>query len=506
MSKTCTFTGTKSNIPDYNLGSLKKVAAKVDIIINKEKKTEKITNPKWTIGLKNQSEGVVKDYKIETKKGEVTVLSQADLEQNPVLFKLWKNKSDAKFISCEGMSSLGKVISNGNITVKNNVSGVFADSEIYSSAVYENLDGTSPEYNREFYSSFKLKFSHLNQGTLGVLHLVKSKITQIDSSNKETIIVDTEGEFVLYPDKTNTPLHNQVMVNHVFIKALTNDEPYEFSLELFQPIDHQHRYKFEETFRSYLFFKGNNDGDIWHPVSFENELSLSPSYMECKVNCSIKYNSAEDTWDFSGDEDDSSPSFHVIKELPEWNKTFHDCIKTKVPLLKAKVMKSIVTEHNVDDLIGICNLAPDAPEMNLPLKEKIKFVNAVVTSIAAKKAYFRNLYFSNVENSTKDPRVGGYPWRNLWETIANQGNHAQYCTSHDFPPTKFPGELHDCQTKRSQFFGGHIVKGRKSKQVAAGDSKSVFIFPICIRHNNKDHIYMKTTRYKYAILLLNYFQ
>jgi hypothetical protein len=165
-------------------------------------------------------------------------------------------------------------------------------------------------------------------------------------------------------------------------------------------------------------------------------------------------------------------------------------------------MKSIVTEHNVDDLIGICNLAPDAPEMNLPLKEKIKFVNAVVTSIAAKKATFRKgTCFANVVGSSNDPKIDHSSWRKLWEATVNNNQKTKFCTSIDYPPKSFPPETKDCQKRLINFVGGHVVKGKTSKIVAAGDSKSVFILPICSRHNKKDHIYMKATRYRVAVLL-----
>lgn len=99
--------------------------------------------------------------------------------------------------------------------------------------------------------------------------------------------------------------------------------------------------------------------------------------------------------------------------------------------------------------------------------------------------------FANVIGSTNDPKIAGLSWIQLW---ANQfGVYPVVCTS--YQSNGFP-----CG---NALVGGHVIAGNKAKYVAAG-SNAVWIFPICVQHNNNDNVYMEALMYLKGIWLKNY--
>lgn len=103
--------------------------------------------------------------------------------------------------------------------------------------------------------------------------------------------------------------------------------------------------------------------------------------------------------------------------------------------------------------------------------------------------------FANVIGSTRDPKVKSKTWISLWTLYSLQPAPTR-CTS--FQYNNFP-----CNTK---LVGGHIIMGKTAKIISAGSSK-VRIIPICIRHNNNDHVFMEARwNGPVAILLAKYLQ
>jgi hypothetical protein len=109
-------------------------------------------------------------------------------------------------------------------------------------------------------------------------------------------------------------------------------------------------------------------------------------------------------------------------------------------------------------------------------------------------AWPTSLPFANVIGSTDDPKPDGFTsWKQLWSTKV--GITASTCTSLSFPV--------GFQCNLSLIYGGHIIQGQTASRVAAG-SNDVYIFPICVAHNNDDSIYMSCQTYNTAVWLVNY--
>ena len=99
--------------------------------------------------------------------------------------------------------------------------------------------------------------------------------------------------------------------------------------------------------------------------------------------------------------------------------------------------------------------------------------------------------FANVIGSTSDPKIAGLSWIQVW---ANQfGVYPVICTSYQFNGFGCGNTL----------YGGHVIGGTKAKVVAKG-SNSVWIFPICVQHNNTNSVYMEALKYLKGIWLKNY--
>jgi hypothetical protein len=97
--------------------------------------------------------------------------------------------------------------------------------------------------------------------------------------------------------------------------------------------------------------------------------------------------------------------------------------------------------------------------------------------------------FVTVIGSTNDPKIQGQPWKRLWE---NQFGICNNCTSNGMPDF----------TCSPNIVGAHLTMGTVPTTVPMG-SNSVFIMPICTRHNNYNG-YMKPLVYRTAIALRNY--
>ena len=95
-----------------------------------------------------------------------------------------------------------------------------------------------------------------------------------------------------------------------------------------------------------------------------------------------------------------------------------------------------------------------------------------------------NTDFANVIGSTQDPKVQGFPtWIGLWENKCNGNIGAGICTSNNWfsnDPTR---------TCNGPYIGGHVITGQTAMSMTQGST--VYIFPICTRHNSFNAGYME---------------
>ena len=95
-----------------------------------------------------------------------------------------------------------------------------------------------------------------------------------------------------------------------------------------------------------------------------------------------------------------------------------------------------------------------------------------------------NTNFANVIGSTDDPKVKGFSsWLGLWEDKCNGNSAPTYCTSYNYAGGESDWEC------TSYFVGGHVITGTTASEMPEG--ATVYIFPICKKHNNNDNVYMK---------------
>lgn len=99
--------------------------------------------------------------------------------------------------------------------------------------------------------------------------------------------------------------------------------------------------------------------------------------------------------------------------------------------------------------------------------------------------------FANVIGSTDDPHIGGLSWIRLW--AGQFGVYPVICTSYRSYGFGCGEDL----------VGGHVIGGTIAKQMPRG-SDAVWIFPICVAHNNDDHVSMQGLRYLKGVWLRNY--
>ena len=107
--------------------------------------------------------------------------------------------------------------------------------------------------------------------------------------------------------------------------------------------------------------------------------------------------------------------------------------------------------------------------------------------------------FANVIGSSSDPKVDGLAWINLWKRTY-PGVPVTQCSSLKFPTnSSFPAGF-PCTTT---FVGGHVILGQTASIVAQG-SNSVYIIPICQKHNKNNGVYMMPITEGRAVRLNNY--
>lgn len=158
----------------------------------------------------------------------------------------------------------------------------------------------------------------------------------------------------------------------------------------------------------------------------------------------------------------------------------------------------IVTPSNYLDYKAL--FKPEKEENITPSLEDILEVQiAVDSSYGGTITWYLNYSFANVDGSTHDPKPNGYSsWIQLWADACNGGNRTTHCSSYNYA-NGAPG--FGCS---SVFVGGHVIPGTVAAWMPNGST--VYIFPICVPHNNNDNIYMSMRYNPVGVVLLNYNQ
>lgn len=322
MSNACTFTGTTNRIPEYTLGSKKQIKGEVEIIKKGSKRGEDIKSPSWKIG--QEESHIIKDYSISVDKGKVYLLSEKDYSQNPINFKSWICYSNQKFVKCSGKFNNGEnIIAAGSMQIKR-IKGIYQDISLETPMIIGVIICNIPSWHFSLRLEGKIKLDgeSLINGTIGILNLVKVNRT---ANNGKTIILKTDN-FVLHTYKKNdqSPILDSKQVNNSLIDDPNSFNIYQIDFPLNQIIKEEDQsYIFDDTVRSYFFFKGNKEGDIWHPVGFENNDLTNPSYIEWQYKADFFYDKEKQEWKFNKYEH-TTPKLVKVEKLPEWDKSIWD--------------------------------------------------------------------------------------------------------------------------------------------------------------------------------------
>lgn len=159
----------------------------------------------------------------------------------------------------------------------------------------------------------------------------------------------------------------------------------------------------------------------------------------------------------------------------------------------------IVTPSNYQDFKAM--FKPEKADVAEPTLDDIVEVQSTVNSTyGGTITWTLNYSFANVIGSTYDPRPSGYnSWIQLWCIQCNDGYYPMYCSSYNYSDGTTP---FDCNT--TDFVGGHVIPGTTAYKPA--DGSTVYIFPICKRHNGNDNIYMSMRYNPKGVVLNNYNQ
>ena len=125
----------------------------------------------------------------------------------------------------------------------------------------------------------------------------------------------------------------------------------------------------------------------------------------------------------------------------------------------------------------------DAPPAD-PIAEVLRVQFKVDSTYVGTVTWAGNTQFANVIGSTYDPKITGYPtWIGLWRDKCNGGAAASLCSSQNY----FSSD--SSKTCSGGLLGGHVILGTTAQSESPG--ATVYIYPICVGHNNTNNGYMK---------------
>jgi hypothetical protein len=117
-------------------------------------------------------------------------------------------------------------------------------------------------------------------------------------------------------------------------------------------------------------------------------------------------------------------------------------------------------------------------------------VHTIESVLAGTAKFATGQAFANVIGSSGDPKIDGQTWVGLW--AAEFGVYPGICTSYDF-------NGFDCS---NYIVGGHIIPGKQAERMPPGST--VYIMPICQKHNRNDSVYMAALQFQNAVWLEYY--
>jgi hypothetical protein len=158
----------------------------------------------------------------------------------------------------------------------------------------------------------------------------------------------------------------------------------------------------------------------------------------------------------------------------------------------------LVTLDNIDDfkLMFGERISDELPADRIA---QVIQIQAIVDSTFVGTVVWQlNKTFANVDGSTHDPKPSGTTsWIELWRNKCNGGANTSKCSSYN------SFSLNTTWKCTSELVGGHVITGTTAVKKKKGDT--VYIFPICSRHNGSDPNYMKSL-YNPEGVQLNYWQ
>jgi hypothetical protein len=266
MTNKCVYTGSSSNIPDYKLGTFKKINAGVEKIENGKRTEEKVQRSKWELSDTNFH---VKNYNISLKEGKYEELSENDYKNNPLELKIWQAGEKTISVNCQGVYQGTGINIQGHMDVRDTLNGE------YKSFDFEPLIVVQEDKNQpwEFWTSIELEFaidaidSELN-GEIGVIHLAKS-LRKHESGE----VYNSGDEYHLYPDNQKggekNPIAHKMQVKNG--RLITGDNNYSFLVPIIQTLEpNNKRYTLKEYFQTYIMFKPDGDDSIWIPIKVKD--------------------------------------------------------------------------------------------------------------------------------------------------------------------------------------------------------------------------------------------
>jgi hypothetical protein len=144
----------------------------------------------------------------------------------------------------------------------------------------------------------------------------------------------------------------------------------------------------------------------------------------------------------------------------------------------------VVTLDNLDDFKRMFG-EPVVSETAIDkVADVIRMQSKVFSIYVGTVTWAGNTLFANVIGSTEDPKPSDVKsWLELWCEKCHGGNNPTRCSSYDFFSKDTTWKCSDV------FVGGHVIKGTTAMRMAKGST--VFIYPICNKHNGSDPNYMK---------------
>lgn len=169
--------------------------------------------------------------------------------------------------------------------------------------------------------------------------------------------------------------------------------------------------------------------------------------------------------------------------------------------------KNLRVVYKLDNEGGACFdgfWIPEAEYSDEYVIVPIRSTGFTVTDLDPKSPFFKITSFANVIGSKDDPKIDGKSWKELWKVKANSGKEPTNCSSDGFfytligeseiPLNRITMPRYNDITRNWEYYdedatcsgsivGGHIIVNAINAATVAEGSGSVYIIPICNKHN-----------------------